>query len=196
MVEQIPATVTDPTLCDTVLPRTSETGPLWLDVEGLHGIDHLRIEAGTAIKDQVHSSCCTASDAAAGSQLLPDESVNKYSKKHHRKCRCTLAQRGGCCDENQLPSGGCLRDCLLAARRTLVRPVVQQAVDGARTHERGTSEFNESGLDLAVHPHISLESLDRVCPRAGLHLAQREHRLARRRGRRHLVARNCRPDCL
>ena len=53
MVEQIPAAVTDPALGDAVLPRTSEAGPLGLDAEALHGVDHLRIEAGTAIKDQV-----------------------------------------------------------------------------------------------------------------------------------------------
>ena len=43
MVEQIPAAVADPALCNTVLPRASEVGPLWLDAEALHGIDHLRI---------------------------------------------------------------------------------------------------------------------------------------------------------
>ena len=52
MVEQVPAAVADPTLDNAVLPRTSEAGPLGLDAEALHGIDHPRIETGTAIKDQ------------------------------------------------------------------------------------------------------------------------------------------------
>ena len=53
MVEQVPAAVADPTLDNAVLPRTSEAGPLGLDAEALHGIDHPRIETGTAIKDQL-----------------------------------------------------------------------------------------------------------------------------------------------
>lgn len=53
MVEQITTTAADPTLGDTVLPRTSEAGSLGVDPKCLHDIDHSRIEAGTAIKDQV-----------------------------------------------------------------------------------------------------------------------------------------------
>ena len=53
MVQQVPAAVADPAFRDTILPRTSETGPFGLDAEALYGFDHLRIEAGTAIKDQV-----------------------------------------------------------------------------------------------------------------------------------------------
>ena len=52
LIEQIPAAVADPSLSNTVLPWTSEAGPLGLDAEALHGIDHPRIETGTAIKDQ------------------------------------------------------------------------------------------------------------------------------------------------
>ena len=33
MVKQIPAAVSNPSLCDTVLPRTSKTGPLGRDPE-------------------------------------------------------------------------------------------------------------------------------------------------------------------
>ena len=51
----------------------------------------------------------------------------------------------------------------------------------AGTHERSASEFRESGLDLAFHLHVSLESADRVRPRASLHMAQCEHGLSRRR---------------
>src|ERR1035437_4346494 len=53
MVEKIPAAVADPAFGDTVLPRTSEARSLGLNAEGLHRIDHLRVEAGTAIKDQI-----------------------------------------------------------------------------------------------------------------------------------------------
>src|ERR1035437_142443 len=53
MVEKIPAAVADPTFRHTVLPRTSETGPFGLNAEALHCIDHLRIKAGAAIKDEI-----------------------------------------------------------------------------------------------------------------------------------------------
>ena len=53
MIEQVAAAVADPALGNTVLPRTSEAGPLGLNAEALDGLDHLRIEAGTAIKDQI-----------------------------------------------------------------------------------------------------------------------------------------------
>jgi hypothetical protein len=35
------------------LPRASEAGLLGLDAEARHGVDHLRIEAGAVIDDQV-----------------------------------------------------------------------------------------------------------------------------------------------
>jgi len=56
IVEQIPAAVAYPSLGDTVRPRTAVAGSLRLNAECLHGIDHLRIEARTAIKDQVARS--------------------------------------------------------------------------------------------------------------------------------------------
>jgi len=42
MVEQSPATVADPTLRHTVLPRTAEADPLRLDAECLHCASQLR----------------------------------------------------------------------------------------------------------------------------------------------------------
>ena len=51
MVVQIPTTVPDPALCDAILPRAPETGPLRLDAEAFHGVDHFLIEVGAAIKD-------------------------------------------------------------------------------------------------------------------------------------------------
>jgi hypothetical protein len=53
MVKQIAAAVANPTLGNTVLPWTSETGPLWLNAKALHGVDDFLIEARAAIKDQV-----------------------------------------------------------------------------------------------------------------------------------------------
>ena len=53
MVKQIPAAVAHPTLGDTVLPWTSETGPLGLNAKALHCVDDFLIEARAAIKDQV-----------------------------------------------------------------------------------------------------------------------------------------------
>jgi len=53
MVKQIPAAVAHPTLGNTVLPWTLETGPLWLNAKALHGVDDFLIEARAAIKDQV-----------------------------------------------------------------------------------------------------------------------------------------------
>ena len=53
MVEQISAAVPDPSLRNAVLPRASEAGLLGLDAEARHGVDHLRIEAGAVIEDQI-----------------------------------------------------------------------------------------------------------------------------------------------
>jgi len=44
MVEQIPATGADPTICNMVLPWSSETGPLWLNAKTLYRFDHFIIE--------------------------------------------------------------------------------------------------------------------------------------------------------
>src|ERR1035437_1837621 len=56
MIEQITATVTNPALGNTVLPRASETGPPGLDTEALHSIDDLLIEVCSAIENQVSRS--------------------------------------------------------------------------------------------------------------------------------------------
>jgi hypothetical protein len=53
MVEQIPATVADPALGDSVLPRAPKARSLWLDAEAFHCVDHSLIEVGPAIKDQI-----------------------------------------------------------------------------------------------------------------------------------------------
>jgi len=53
MVEQVAATAADPTLCNPVLPRTSEARPLWLDTEALDRINHFGAEVCAAIKDPV-----------------------------------------------------------------------------------------------------------------------------------------------
>jgi len=53
MVEQIPAAVANPTLGNTVLPWTSETGPLWPNAKALHCVDDFLIEICALIEDQV-----------------------------------------------------------------------------------------------------------------------------------------------
>jgi hypothetical protein len=59
MVEQFPAAVFNPALCNSVLPRTSETGPLGLDAEALYSVDDFLIEVCAAIEDQITE--CSAS---------------------------------------------------------------------------------------------------------------------------------------
>jgi len=44
MVEQIAATVPDPSLRDTILPRTPVAGLLWLNAEVPHRFDNVAIE--------------------------------------------------------------------------------------------------------------------------------------------------------
>jgi hypothetical protein len=44
MVEQVAATVANPALRDTVLPRASEAGALWPDAEALRGVNNFFIE--------------------------------------------------------------------------------------------------------------------------------------------------------
>src|ERR1035438_10156086 len=56
MVKQVPPAIANPTLCNTVLPRTSEAGSCWLDAEALHGVDYFFIEVCAAIEDQVFGS--------------------------------------------------------------------------------------------------------------------------------------------
>jgi hypothetical protein len=56
VVEQIPAAVPDLPRCNTVLPRTSEAGPLGLDAEAVHSVDDFTIEVGAAIQDHMFRS--------------------------------------------------------------------------------------------------------------------------------------------
>jgi len=53
MVEQISSTVAYPAFSNTVLPRTPKAGPLWLNAQHLNRLDHLSVEVGGAIKDQI-----------------------------------------------------------------------------------------------------------------------------------------------
>src|SRR5271156_2820911 len=53
VVKEIPAAIANPTLANTVLPWTLETGPLWLDAKALHCVDDFFIEICTVIEDQV-----------------------------------------------------------------------------------------------------------------------------------------------
>ena len=53
LVEQVPAAAADPARGDTVLPWTSEAGPLRLDAEALHRVDYFFIELCATIKDQI-----------------------------------------------------------------------------------------------------------------------------------------------
>ena len=56
MVKQISTASSDPTLCNTVLPRTSEAGSLELDSETPRSVDDFPIEVCAAIEDQVFRS--------------------------------------------------------------------------------------------------------------------------------------------
>jgi hypothetical protein len=53
MIEQIAATVTDPSLRNTILPRNSVTCLLRLNAEALHRVDHFEIRLYAVIKDQI-----------------------------------------------------------------------------------------------------------------------------------------------
>src|ERR1017187_4937169 len=52
-MDQIPAATPDPALRHTVLPRTSETGPLRLNAKDLHRVAHLLVKIRAAVKDQI-----------------------------------------------------------------------------------------------------------------------------------------------
>ena len=69
MIEQIPSAITNPAFCNTVLPWTSEAGPLGLDAEALHCADNFLIEVCCAIEDQVGGHLVTRKGLA---QLLRD----------------------------------------------------------------------------------------------------------------------------
>ncbi len=53
MIEQFPATVSNPTFGNAVLPRTAEAGPFWLNAKALHGIHPILVAVSTAVEDQV-----------------------------------------------------------------------------------------------------------------------------------------------
>lgn len=53
MVEQVSTSVTNPMLCNPILPRASETDPFRLDLQGLDGTDDLFIEVRGAIENQI-----------------------------------------------------------------------------------------------------------------------------------------------
>ena len=53
VVEQITTTTANPTFSHTVLPRASESGPLWLNPEALHCVIHCFIKVCAAVEDQV-----------------------------------------------------------------------------------------------------------------------------------------------
>jgi hypothetical protein len=53
MIKQISSAIPNPAFCNTVLPRTTEAGPLGLDAEALHRADNFLVEVRCAIEDQV-----------------------------------------------------------------------------------------------------------------------------------------------
>src|ERR1035441_2133653 len=55
MVQQFSAATTDPTLRHTVLPRTSETGPLRLNTEALHCVGHFFVKIRAASSAELSS---------------------------------------------------------------------------------------------------------------------------------------------
>src|ERR1022692_5236225 len=71
MVQQFAAATSDPTLRHTVLPRTSETGPLRLNTEALHRVGHLRVKSRVAIKDQI-AGCRIVRERLAQLLVNPD----------------------------------------------------------------------------------------------------------------------------
>ena len=74
VVEQIPTEVSDPALGNSVLPWASKAGPLGLDAEALHHVDHFFIELRAAIKDQVAGSGVVRKRLA---QLLDDPGAGR-----------------------------------------------------------------------------------------------------------------------
>jgi len=53
MVEQIAATVADPTLRNAVLPRTSEASSLGLDAKAFYRLDYFFVELRAVVEDQI-----------------------------------------------------------------------------------------------------------------------------------------------
>jgi hypothetical protein len=56
VIEQVPAATPDEAFRDSVLPRTSEAGPLRFDAEALDGADNLLIEVRSTVEDQITRS--------------------------------------------------------------------------------------------------------------------------------------------
>jgi hypothetical protein len=56
MIEQIPAAVANPALCNAILPRTSEARSFRFDAQRLDCTDHLLIEVRGSIENQVLGS--------------------------------------------------------------------------------------------------------------------------------------------
>jgi len=56
VIEQVPAATADKAFCDSVLPRTSEAGPLRFDAEALDGADSLFVEIRSTVEDQITRS--------------------------------------------------------------------------------------------------------------------------------------------
>src|SRR5215469_16691722 len=86
---------------------------------------------------------------------------------------------------NELSS--CLRcgHCLLASWSRVVRRDFQQALDGFRTHDDGTSSGDESGASL--RHNVPAEFADCLLSGANLYLAQCEYCGSRHLGRRAAV---------
>src|SRR5260370_10173455 len=74
------------------------------------------------------------------------------------------------CHEDKLAGGISFGFGILDTRSSLVRGVVQQAVDGARTHHRRAAAEPESGP--ALYHQFRSEFADCFCVGADLHLAQ------------------------
>src|ERR1035438_524369 len=53
VIDQVTAAAANPSLSDAILPRTSEAGPLGLDAEAFHCVDHLVVEVCCTVEDQV-----------------------------------------------------------------------------------------------------------------------------------------------
>ena len=96
VIEQIPATVANPTLSNTVLPRTSEAGPFRLDAQRLDGTDDLLIEARSPIKEKIRyfgeESQGNASLSCCMVQVLFGCLVTLQCRMRRRSCAMTKKQ--------------------------------------------------------------------------------------------------------
>jgi hypothetical protein len=53
VVEQVSSAATNPSLSDSVLPRTSEASPFAMDAEAIHRADRFVVEVRCTVEDQV-----------------------------------------------------------------------------------------------------------------------------------------------